>query len=124
MSPNAKWYANWIRLLPASTEDEKLRKLEAADMLEMLDSDNSKLLSQIPKWNSVTDSLPTGFYVDECGYKEPEEYIVFIKGASVPTFAMYDGKNFIGICEGHEFVAEVTHWMPFQALQLPLEEIK
>lgn len=35
---DAKWYANWIRLLPASTAEEKMRNLEAADMLEKLEA--------------------------------------------------------------------------------------
>ncbi len=35
---NAKWYADWIRLLPASTAEEKMRNLEAADMLEELEA--------------------------------------------------------------------------------------
>ena len=60
MNMNAKWYANWIRLLPASTADEKLRNLEAADMLERLES-------QQPKWISVKDRLPeSGVHVFVC----------------------------------------------------------
>ena len=51
MSRDAKWYANWIRLLPASTPDEKMRNLEAADMLEQLEAVQ-------PKWISVEDRLP------------------------------------------------------------------
>lgn len=35
---DAKWYANWIRLRPASTAEEKMRNLEAADMLEKLEA--------------------------------------------------------------------------------------
>ena len=31
---DAKWYAEWVRLLPASTGAEKTRNLEAADMLK------------------------------------------------------------------------------------------
>ena len=33
---DAKWYANWIRLLPASTAEEKMRNLEAADKHALL----------------------------------------------------------------------------------------
>lgn len=31
---DAKWYAEWVRLLPASSGAEKMRNLEAADVLE------------------------------------------------------------------------------------------
>lgn len=31
---DAKWYAEWVRLLPASSGAEKTRNLEAADVLE------------------------------------------------------------------------------------------
>ena len=33
---NAKWYANWVRMIPAQTAPEKMRNLEAADLIEAL----------------------------------------------------------------------------------------
>ena len=51
MSRDAKWYADWVRLLPASSADEKMRNLEAADMLEDLDK-------RVPRWISVEERLP------------------------------------------------------------------
>ena len=53
---DAKWYANWIRLIPASTPDEKMRNLEAADMLEQFEA-------RAPKWISVEERLPEN---EEC----------------------------------------------------------
>ena len=34
--PDAKWYANWVRMLPAESAPEKMRNLEAADLIETL----------------------------------------------------------------------------------------
>ena len=34
--PDAKWYANWVRMLPAESAPEKMRNLEAADLIESL----------------------------------------------------------------------------------------
>lgn len=34
--PDAKWYANWVRMIPAETAPEKMRNLEAADLIESL----------------------------------------------------------------------------------------
>ena len=33
MNNDAKWYSEWVRLLPATTADEKMRNLEAADLI-------------------------------------------------------------------------------------------
>lgn len=33
---DAKWYANWVRMLPAESAAEKARNLEAADLIESL----------------------------------------------------------------------------------------
>ena len=34
--PDAKWYANWVRMIPAESAAEKMRNLEAADLIESL----------------------------------------------------------------------------------------
>ena len=34
--PDAKWYASWVRMIPAQTAPEKMRNLEAADLIESL----------------------------------------------------------------------------------------
>lgn len=34
--PDAKWYASWVRMIPAETAPEKTRNLEAADLIESL----------------------------------------------------------------------------------------
>lgn len=52
---DAKWYANWIRLLPASTADEKMRNLEAADMMEKLEA---KIARQDELLNVLGVSIP------------------------------------------------------------------
>ena len=36
MMPDAKWYANWVRMIPAESAAEKMRNLEAADLIESL----------------------------------------------------------------------------------------
>lgn len=42
--PDAKWYVDWIRSTPSSTPAEKLRNLEAAEMMERLEADREALL--------------------------------------------------------------------------------
>lgn len=34
--PDAKWYASWVRMIPAESAAEKERNLEAADLIESL----------------------------------------------------------------------------------------
>lgn len=33
---DAKWYASWVRMIPAESVPEKMRNLEAADLIESL----------------------------------------------------------------------------------------
>ena len=37
--PDAKWYANWVRMMPAKSTSEKMRNLEAADLIESLSAE-------------------------------------------------------------------------------------
>lgn len=71
----------------------------------------------VPQWISVEERLPSGFDYFEDGTVEPAEYIVKVKGASVATIAMFDGKEWIpaqynGITEDRWFASSITHWMP------------
>ncbi len=103
MSRDAKWYANWIRLLPASTPDEKMRNLEAADMLEQLEAAQ-------PKWISVEERLPdvevlaANFAPGTYGYKE---YIIgYVSGEKCTEPGKCHAEN------DYEILYNVTHWMP------------
>lgn len=48
---DAKWYATWIRQLPAESAEMKLRNLEAADYLEKLDAENAVLKNSGARMN-------------------------------------------------------------------------
>ena len=103
MSRDAKWYANWIRILPASTPDEKMRNLEAADMLEQLEAAQ-------PKWISVEERLP----------ENDDNYLVFTSDRNAAEIATYYGD---GEWLTHDFInltPLVTHWMPIP--QMPKED--
>ena len=60
--PDAKWYAEWIRMTPAQTPEEKMRNLEAAEMMEHLIKENKAYKNVISapstRWISVKDRLP------------------------------------------------------------------
>ena len=97
MSRDAKWYASWVMLLPASTADEKMRNLEAADMLVELDK-------RVPRWISVEERLPP----------ENQPVLVYIMSK------MSDWKCvLIDMMWRGEWVEnpdrethDITHWMP------------
>lgn len=84
----------------------------------------SALMEQ-PRWISVEERLPSGWWIDpETGYSEPEEYIVFVKGATLPTFANFiEGKftrpDAIYCRDETGFADAITHWMP---LPMPPKE--
>ena len=99
MSLDAKWYAGWIRLLPASSAAEKQRNLEAADLMEEIDK-------RIPHWISVEERLPEGeviaanFAPGTYGYKE------YLLGYVHKHDDLYYAEN------SFEILNTVTHWMP------------
>lgn len=100
MSRDAKWYAYWLRLLPASTPDEKMRIIEAADMLERLEAAQ-------PKWISA-DKPPEDWRMDD------EEMTIINYLVVVPGYGVDIGNYFKPANKW--FVmglpANVTHWMP------------
>lgn len=126
----AEWYADWVRLLPASSADEKMRNLEAADMLE-------DLARRAPRWISVEERLPesgvhvlvtaktsgghkyvcdafhaekfsiSSEYGDElaCEYN-PEKDEYFLEEGWYEVIKNWDDYSSIVIQD------QVTHWMP------------
>lgn len=77
----------------------------------------------VQQWISVVDEKPNGwFMVDpDTYYREPETYIVFVKGAMRPTTAYYLDGKFVPPCDGFlsrencdrlGFTDDITHWMP------------
>lgn len=65
-------------------------------------------------WVSVDERKPSGYIVvdEETGYKEPAEYLVHVKGAEYPTFAMcFDGEFVPCHIEGQGgFADEIDYW--------------
>ena len=109
---DAKWYAQWIRLLPAETAAEKMRNLEAADMMEQLEADRDAALAQVPQWISVEDEKPDPFvsvqvYMTDAGVFPPvrEGYLIDDNHFFVPA---------LGGCH------PISHWKPFD--EPPKEE--
>ena len=98
MSMDAKWYANWVRLLPASTADEKMRNLEAADMLEDLEQ-------RVPRWISVKERVLERGRLDEClVYSDGD---IYVADWSCDRY----GDDWWFYRDG-EYDNRVTHWMP------------
>lgn len=107
MAMDAKWYAGWVRLLPASTVDEKMRNLEAADMLEELDR-------RVPRWISVEERLPES-YISVIGYLPIED-----KEGHPPTREVYRTEKG-WFAPALSELCIVTHWQP---LPEPPEEVQ
>lgn len=74
------------------------------------------------KWISVEDELPNGWVMidPDTDYREPETYIVFVKGAMLPTTAYFLDGKFVpacdaliseGLCDCPCFAEDITHWM-------------
>lgn len=118
---DAKWYANWIRLLPASTAEEKIRNLEAADMLEKLEAENSELRLQIPRWISAEEPPKTDEWV-AVWYRDKDGDCFFTAGR---YFKHTNGQMYWRTDvddNAHAYPpAEITHWMP---LPKPKEEVR
>lgn len=70
------------------------------------------------KWIPCSERLPTEKeawdYNAENDLYEPNEFIVQVKGAKLPTVAMFDGETFThGYAEdGYGFMDEIIAWMP------------
>ena len=66
------------------------------------------------EWVSVNERKPSGsIVVDEyTGFKEPAEYLVHVKGAEYPTFAMFFDGEFVpcGKAEIGGFANEIDYW--------------
>ena len=80
-----------------------------------------------PQWIPCSERLPTekeawDYNVEDVLY-EPNEFIVQVKGAKLPTIAMFDGETFTHRYaeDGYGFMDEIIAWMPlpepYKALQ-------
>lgn len=72
-----------------------------------------------PQWIPCSERLPneseTWYLNIEEGIHEPNNFIVQVKGAKLPTVAMFDCETFIhGYADdGYGFCDEIIAWMPF-----------
>lgn len=69
---DAKWYANWVRMLPAESAPEKMRNLEAADLIESLAAE----LEQVKRERdaAVEDIKIAAIHLcDTCKHRMPDE---------------------------------------------------
>lgn len=66
------------------------------------------------EWVSVDEGKPCGYIIDdqEAYYKEPAEYLVHVKGAEYPAFAMFFDGEFVP-CRTDGvggFAGEIDYW--------------
>lgn len=101
--PNAKWYAEWVRMIPASTPEGKKRNLEAANFIEKLAAENEALKKQIPHWTNVRDGLPKekGDYIVNCHHEASNRVRDHV------TIIHFRGKTKWATCNEC-----ISHWMP------------
>lgn len=70
------------------------------------------------KWIPVSERLPEipkgcdVYWCSECGDVAADEYIVMIKGATLPTALFWDGKHWFDI-NGEQTLFPVIAWMTF-----------
>ena len=72
------------------------------------------------EWVSTEERKPCGYIVVDPGtyYKEPAEYLVHVKGAEFPTFAMFLDDEFVpcrtdgvgGFADEIDYWAEIPKW--------------
>lgn len=66
------------------------------------------------EWVSVEERKPCGYVVvdEETGFSEPAEYIVHVKDAEYPTFAMFLDDKFVTCPSGGFgcFADEIDYW--------------
>jgi hypothetical protein len=73
---------------------------------------------EVPQWIPCSERLPneseTWYLNIEEGIHEPNNFIVQVRGAELPTVAMFNGETFIhGYADdGYGFCDEIIAWMP------------
>lgn len=70
------------------------------------------------KWIPCSERLPSEteawYFNKQEGIHEPNEFIVQVKGAKLPTVAIFNGESFTHICtdDGYGFIDEIIAWQP------------
>jgi ClpP class serine protease len=86
---------------------------ECQAIIELVEEQKAK-----DKWIPCSERLPNKeeawYYNEEENIYEPNDFIVQVKGAELPTVAMFDGEEFShGYAgEGFGFMNEIVAWQP------------
>ena len=76
---DAKWYAEWVRLLPASSGAEKTRNLEAADVLKSQAEEIEHLKAAL---KAAEDDIRELLLHGERGHEKPVCYYCAVEDAN------------------------------------------
>lgn len=99
-----------IEILQKNSIFEKITNAEGKNIYEIIDD-----LPKVDEWIPCSDRLPEEeeaySYNEEEDTYEPNEFIVMIEGAELPTVAFFDGEDFTG-GYNNEFFNKVIAWMP------------
>lgn len=100
---DAMWYANWIRLLPAESESEKIRNIEAADMLERMAEENNTLNTL--RDAIYEDAVAHGLWED-CHSAMDCASLIFSEVSELESSAEYVYQD--GYCDYQEYAEELA----------------
>lgn len=73
---------------------------------------------KVGEWIPCSERLPSETeawcFNEQEGIHEPNEFIVQVKGAKLPTVAIFDGESFKSAYadDGYEFIDEIIAWQP------------
>lgn len=77
MSNDIKQHTSWLRMISACTAEEKMRNLEAADLMERLEAQNAELLEKVEQLKAERDAVVAALRLqgcDSCLYCDRESW--------------------------------------------------
>ena len=86
---------------------------EICNVVSIID-DQPKVGEWIPCSERLPSETEAWYFNEQEGIHEPNEFIVQVKGAKLPTVAIFNGESFTHIYtdDGYGFIDEIIAWQP------------